>query len=148
MRSRYRHFRLSAAAAATCAAAALIPAGMAAASTPPPAASPPPPAAATPPPAASAVRIHTILGSGHVSPYAGQAVSGVPGIVTDVTYSGFYLQDPAPFGGTPFKQAIEVYTGQKPTVVAGDDVTVAGMVSEFYPGQADTPSALPVAEIG
>jgi hypothetical protein len=34
--------------------------------------------------------IHTILGPGHVSPYAGQAVSGVPGVVTDVTSSSFY----------------------------------------------------------
>jgi uncharacterized protein len=122
-------------AAAACAAAALVPAGMAAASTGAPSA------------AASTVRIHTILGPGHVSPYAGQAVSGVPGVVTDVTSSGFYLQDPDPVGGTPFKQAIEVYTGKKPMVVAGDDVTVSGTVSEFYPDESDTPSSLPVAEI-
>jgi len=31
--------------------------------------------------------------------------------------------------------------------VAGDSVTVAGTVSEFFPDQSDTPSALPVAEI-
>jgi uncharacterized protein len=31
--------------------------------------------------------------------------------------------------------------------VAGDDVTVAGTVSEFFPDQSDTPSALPVTEI-
>src|SRR6201996_2174953 len=115
-----------------CAAAVLFPAGVASASTAAP---------------ATTLSIHTILGPGHVSPYAGQTVSGVPGVVTDVTSSSFYLQDPSPVGGTPFKQAIEVYTGSKPTVVAGDDVTVTGTVSEFYPDQADTPSALPIAEI-
>ena len=82
-----------------------------------------------------------------MSPYAGQAVSGVPGIVTGVTTSQFYLQAPDPVGGTPFKQAITVYTGRRPAVVAGDSVTVAGTVSEYYPDQSDTPSALPVAEI-
>jgi hypothetical protein len=35
--------------------------------------------------------------------------------------------------GGPFKQAIEVYTGGKPTVVAGDDATVTGEVTEHYP---------------
>jgi uncharacterized protein len=72
---------------------------------------------------ASGLTIHQVLGGGHVSLYAGQTVSDVPGVVTDVTSSAFYLQDPQPAGG-PFKQAIEVYTGSKPTVAAGDDVTV------------------------
>jgi predicted extracellular nuclease len=104
--------------------------------------------AATQPAAAAPLTIHALLGPGHLSPYAGQAVSGIAGVVTDVISTGFYLQDTANVGGTPFKQAIEVYTGKKPTVAAGDDVTVSGTVSEFYPDQADTPSALPVAEIG
>jgi hypothetical protein len=91
--------------------------------------------------------IHALLGPGHLSPYAGQQVSDIAGVVTDVTSSEFYLQDPTNIGGTPFKQAIAVYTGKKPTVVAGDDVTVSGEVTEFYPDQSDTPSALPIAEI-
>jgi predicted extracellular nuclease len=103
-------------------------------------------AAAAAPAATSGLTIHQVLGGGHVSPYAGQTVSGVPGVVTDVTSSAFYLQDPQPAGG-PFKQAIEVYTGSKPTVAAGDDVTVTGEVTEFYPDESDTPSSLPIAEI-
>src|SRR6201996_3229796 len=122
----------SAALTVACAAAVLFPAGVASASTAAP---------------ATTLSIHTILGPGHVSPYAGQAVSAGPGVVTDVTSSGFYLQDRAMTGGTPFKQAIEVYTGSKPTVVAGDDVTVTGEVTEYYPDQSDTPSALPIAEL-
>jgi hypothetical protein len=81
-----------------------------------------------------------------VSPFAGQTVTAVPGEVTDVFSTGFYMQDPHPAGG-PFKQAIEVFTGSKPTVAAGDDVTVTGDVIEFFPGQSTTPSVLPVAEI-
>jgi predicted extracellular nuclease len=96
--------------------------------------------------ATSGLTIHQVLGGGHVSPYAGQTVSDVPGVVTDVTSSAFYLQDPNPVGG-PFKQAIEVYTGSKPTVVAGDDVTVTGEVTEYYPDESDTPSSLPIAEL-
>jgi hypothetical protein len=91
--------------------------------------------------------IHALLGPGHLSPYAGKAVSGIAGVVTDVISTGFYLQDTSNTGGTPFKQAIEVYTGSKPAVAAGDDVTVSGTVTEYYPDQSDTPSALPVAEI-
>ncbi len=103
--------------------------------------------AATRPAAAAPLTIHALLGPGHLSPYAGQAVSGIAGVVTDVISTGFYLQDTSNVGGTPFKQAIEVYTGKKPAVVAGDDVTVSGTVSEFYPDQSDTPSALPIAEL-
>lgn len=95
----------------------------------------------------SPLTINALLGPGHLSPYAGQQVSGVAGVVTNVTSTGFYFQDATNVGGTPFKQAITVYTGKKPTVVAGDDVTVSGEVTEYYPDQSDTPSALPVAEI-
>src|SRR5580692_13010620 len=97
--------RFAACAAALCAAFAVAPAAAAAATAPDP----------------GPLTIHALLGGGHVSPYAGQSVSGVAGVVTDVTSSAFYLQDPQPAGG-PFKQAIEVYTGSKPTVAAGDDV--------------------------
>jgi hypothetical protein len=104
-------------------------------------------ARATTPGSTGTLTIHALLGPGHLSPYAGQQVSGIAGVVTDVTSNEFYLQDPTNVGGTPFKQAIIVYTGKKPAVVAGDDVTVAGEVTEYYPDQSDTPSALPTAEI-
>jgi uncharacterized protein len=126
-----RYLRYLTVAAAACAAAGVLPAAAAVAATP----------------ATGGLTIHAVLGGGHLSPYAGQDVSGVPGIVTDVTSSGFYMQGAKWVGGTPFKQAIDVYTGSKPTVVAGDDVTVSGEVSEYYPDQSDTPSALPVAEL-
>jgi uncharacterized protein len=126
-----RHFRYLTIAAAVAVTGSFLPVAAAAAAPPPPGVS----------------NIHALLGGGHVSPYAGQAVSDVPGVVTNVTSSGFYLQDPSWVGGTPFKQAIDVYTGSKPTVVAGDDVTVSGTVTEYYPDESDTPSSLPVAEL-
>src|SRR5580704_10329803 len=128
MSRRFRNFAIAASASCVC---GLLTAGA---------------AAAAPAATGSGLTIHQVLGGGHVSPYAGQTVSGVPGVVTDVISSGFYLQDPSPVGG-PFKQAIEVYTGSKPTVVAGDDVAVTGEVTEYYPDESDTPSSLPIAEI-
>jgi uncharacterized protein len=129
-----RPARHIAAATVACGALSLMSAGVAA-------------AASTPAAAPSGLSIHAVLGSGHTSPYAGQTVTAVPGVVTDVTSSAFYLEDPTFVGGTPFKQAIEVFTSRKPTVAAGDDVTVTGLVDEFAPGVADTPSSLPIAEI-
>jgi uncharacterized protein len=126
-----RSLRYVALAALTCGACGLLPAGLAAAA----------------PSVTTVTSIHALLGGGHVSPFAGQAVSGVPGIVTEVTSDEFFIQAPEPVGRTPFKQAITVFTGKKPAVAAGDSVTVAGTVSEFFPDQSDTPSALPVAEI-
>jgi|SRR5579875_2168190 len=128
-----RHLRHLAVAATVSAGLGLIPAGAAVAGI-------------TSPPS-QALTIHDVLGGGHVSPYAGEDVSGIGGIVTDVISNGFYMQDPTHVGGTPFKQAIEVYTGSKPTVAAGDDVTVSGEVTEYYPGQSTTPSVLPIAEL-
>ena len=80
-----RPIRYLALAALTCGACGLLPAGLAAAA----------------PAASSVLRIHALLGGGHVSPFAGQAVSGVPGIVTEVTSDEFFLQDPDPVGRTP-----------------------------------------------
>lgn len=129
---RLPQLRRSAIVAASAAVAAVgVPAAFAAAAS-----------AATP-----ALTIHALLGPGHLSPYAGQPVSGIAGVVTSVSSSAFTLQDTANVGGTPFKQAITVFTGKKPAVAAGDDVTVSGTVSEFFPGQSGTPSAMPVAEI-
>jgi hypothetical protein len=88
--------RFAACAVGLCAAFAVAPATAAVAAAPGP----------------GPLTIHALLGGGHVSPYAGQSVAGVAGVVTDVTSSEFYLQDPTQIGGTPFKQAIAVFTGK------------------------------------
>ncbi len=80
------------------------------------------------------LRIHDVQGRSHRSPVAGQTVSAVPGIVTFVRNNGFYLQDPAPDADDATSEAMFVFTGSAPAVLAGDEVLVSGPVVEFRPG--------------
>ncbi|HEX6468434.1 MAG TPA: endonuclease/exonuclease/phosphatase family protein [Streptosporangiaceae bacterium] len=84
--------------------------------------------------AEAAVRIHDIQGAAHASPLAGQAVTGVPGVVTAVTSNGFWLQDPQPDGDPATSEGVFVFTRSRPAVAVGDAITVGGQVSEFRPG--------------
>lgn len=101
--------------------------------------------------AVTGLRIFDIQGAAHVSPQDGNAVAGVPGVVTTVTGNSFYLQDPVGDGDDATSDAVLVYTGGEPTrrdgapVAVGDVVEVAGTVTEFYPGSDDT--NLPTTEI-
>ncbi|HUI07727.1 MAG TPA: endonuclease/exonuclease/phosphatase family protein [Verrucomicrobiae bacterium] len=87
---------------------------------------------------ATPVRIHDIQGHSRISPLNGQTVSGVPGIVTGVrsqgSSKGFWLQDPQPDSDPSTSEGIFVYTESAPKVAVGDSVTVAGQVTEYYPG--------------
>lgn len=84
--------------------------------------------------AADAVRVHDIQGAAHTSPLAGQPVTDVPGIVTATSSNGFWLQDPQPDADPATSEGVFVFTRTRPTVAAGDAVTVTGQVSEFRPG--------------
>ncbi|BBC96749.1 endonuclease/exonuclease/phosphatase family protein [Streptomyces griseofuscus] len=92
----------------------------------------------TSPAHADAVRIHDIQGTTRLSPYAGQKVTDVPGIVTATrTYGsskGFWLQDTTPDDNPATSEGIFVYTSSAPKVAVGDSVTVTGTVSEYVPG--------------
>jgi uncharacterized protein len=79
-------------------------------------------------------RIADIQGSSHISPYAGQAVQDVPGIVTAVAANGFYLQDPQPDANPATSEGIFVFTSSAPTVQVGAAIKVSGTVTEFRPG--------------
>jgi predicted extracellular nuclease len=96
----------------------------------------------TSPAHADTVRIHDIQGTMRVSPYAGQKVTDVPGIVTGVrTYGssrGFWIQDPTPDDNPATSEGVFVFTGSTPKVAVGDSVTVSGTVSEYVPGGAST----------
>ncbi|KQX81873.1 endonuclease/exonuclease/phosphatase family protein [Streptomyces sp. Root1310] len=91
---------------------------------------------------AETVAIHYIQGTTRMSPYAGQAVTGVAGIVTGVrTYGssrGFWIQDPNPDADPATSEGVFVFTSSTPKVAVGDSVTVTGTVSEFVPGGAST----------
>jgi uncharacterized protein len=84
------------------------------------------------------VRIHDIQGAAHVSPYSGKTVSGVPGVVTAVSTTGFYLQDPAPDANPATSEGIFVSTGSAPGRTVGDSVTLSGTVSEVRPSGTAT----------
>ncbi|MFD6321998.1 endonuclease/exonuclease/phosphatase family protein [Streptomyces sp. NPDC058442] len=88
---------------------------------------------------AESVRIHDIQGDTRISPYAGQQVTDVTGIVTGIrTYGssrGFWIQDPNPDADPATSEGVFVFTGSTPQGVSvGDAVTVSGTVTEFVPG--------------
>ncbi|WP_030677184.1 endonuclease/exonuclease/phosphatase family protein [Streptomyces cellulosae] len=92
----------------------------------------------TSPAHADSVRIHDIQGTTRISPYAGQQVTDVTGIVTGVrTYGsskGFWMQDPNPDADPATSEGVFVFTSSTPKVASGDAVTVSGTVSEYVPG--------------
>ncbi|MEU4153987.1 endonuclease/exonuclease/phosphatase family protein [Streptomyces sp. NPDC026659] len=92
----------------------------------------------TSPAHADAVRIHDIQGTTRLSPYVGQKVADVPGIVTAVrdygSSKGFWLQDPTPDDNPATSEGVFVFTSSAPKAAVGDSVTVSGTVSEYVPG--------------
>lgn len=89
------------------------------------------PAPATP------ARIHEIQGAAHRSPLEGERVE-VRGVVTAVSFNGFWFQDPEPDQDPATSEGLFVFTGGAPRVAVGDAVRVVGTVAEFRPGGADT----------
>ncbi len=91
--------------------------------------------------AADDLRIHDIQGSSRLSPYDGQQVSGVPGVVAAVrgfgSARGFWFQAETPDGEPATSEGLFVFTGSvTPDVTVGDRVEVAGTVDEFAPSAA------------
>ncbi|KGR76006.1 endonuclease [Ureibacillus sinduriensis] len=85
-----------------------------------------------------ALQIHDIQGEGHTSPFVGQVVDGIQGVVT-YTYtigSGnyFHLQTPDELkdDNPNTSDAIIVYTGNKKPAAVGDLVNVTGTVDEYH----------------
>ncbi|KAF5997991.1 endonuclease/exonuclease/phosphatase family protein [Streptomyces mirabilis] len=96
----------------------------------------------TAPAHADTVHIHDIQGTTRTSPYAGQKVTDVAGIVTALrTYGssrGFWIQDPTPDNDPATSEGVFVFTSSTPKVAVGDSVTVTGTVSEYVPGGASS----------
>lgn len=80
--------------------------------------------------------IRAIQGSAHLSTLAGATVSNVRGVVTAKRNNGFWFQDPCPDTSDATSEAVFVFTSSAPTVNVGQEVAVAGTVSEFRPGGA------------
>ena len=86
-------------------------------------------------------RIHDIQGRAHLSPLANSTVGNVPGVVTAVSATGFFMQDPSPDSDDATSEGIFVFTSSAPSVSVGDAVAVTGPISEYRPGC--TPSCAP-----
>jgi predicted extracellular nuclease len=101
---------------------------------------PPTTSPSTPPVSGVEARIHDVQGDTRTSPLAGKAVTGVTGVVIGVrdygSSRGFWMQDPHPDANPRTSEGVFVYTGSSPAVAVGDSVSVAGTVSQFYPGGA------------
>ncbi len=78
--------------------------------------------------------IHHIQGTRHYSLLAGEVVTGVQGVVTAVSGSGFFLQDPHPDADEATSEGIFVYMAGTPAVTIGDLISVTGTVDEFTSG--------------
>ncbi|MFF4043231.1 endonuclease/exonuclease/phosphatase family protein [Streptomyces sp. NPDC001816] len=96
----------------------------------------------TSPAHADSVRIHDVQGTTRISPFAGQKVTDVPGIVTATraygSSKGFWIQDPTPDDNPATSEGVFVFTSSAPKVAVGDSVTVTGTVSEYVPGGASS----------
>jgi|GEM_PF-578265 len=80
------------------------------------------------------LEIFEIQGSGSTSPYAGQGIATTGNTVTAVGTDGFFMQTPDASADADHdtSNGIFVFTGGAPTVAVGDQVDVAGSVTEFF----------------
>lgn len=84
--------------------------------------------------------IREIQGAGHLSPFSGQEVERVFGIVTALRSNGFYLQDPLSDADPATSEGIFVFTGVAPSVAVGDALLARGRVQEYRPGGVNSPN--------
>ncbi|WP_280769641.1 DUF6359 domain-containing protein [Salipaludibacillus daqingensis] len=81
-------------------------------------------------PEAGELEIYDIQGASHTSPYEGQVVRGVPGIVTHTENNGFYFQSAESDGDVNTSEGMYVYSRSHEASV-GDEVLVDGKVVEY-----------------
>ena len=81
--------------------------------------------------------IAEIQGVGHLSPFEGEDVAGIEGVVAAVAGHGFWFQSTRPDRDPRTSEGLFVYTDDAPGVSVGDEVSVDGTVEEFRPGGAD-----------
>ncbi len=98
---------------------------------------------------AAAPTIQDLHGSTFLSPFNGQDVAGVTGVVTAVSTTGsdrgFWFQDPNPNPNLVASSGMFVFNGSKtPAVQVGDAVAVSGEVADFHP-DAPASSSLDLA---
>ena len=90
--------------------------------------------------------IHDIQGAAHRSPFEGQTVRAVQGVVTALRTQGFYLQETTPDSDEATSEGIFVHLGFRPSLLAGDLVSVTGEITEDRPFSL-SPGSLTVTQI-
>jgi uncharacterized protein len=95
--------------------------------------------------AAAGLTIQDIHGVSFLSPFNGQQVSGLTGVVTAVSTTGssrgFYFQQTDRNARKVGSTGLFVFTGSKtPAVAVGDVVQVTGTVEDYYPDAAPATS--------
>jgi predicted extracellular nuclease len=75
--------------------------------------------------------ISAIQGAGHASPYDGQDVTDVLGVITGTENRGFWMQSPNPDSDPHTSEGIYVFTYSDHSYSVGDLVSVDGKVKEF-----------------
>ncbi|PZP35817.1 MAG: hypothetical protein DI603_03360 [Roseateles depolymerans] len=85
--------------------------------------------------------IPAIQGSGATSPLVGTSVT-TSGVVTKLTSTGFYMQDPVGDNDPTTSDGIFVYTSTAPTVSVGQLVRLSATVTEFNTGAASNADTL------
>jgi uncharacterized protein len=83
------------------------------------------------------LEIHDIQGCSHVSPFEGQKVNGIIGVVTHKAANGFTMQSITPDDLFCSSEGIFVFTKNYPSVMVADLVSVNGQVEEFTIGNED-----------
>lgn len=104
----------------------------------------------------SALTISRINGNKYLSPYAGETVSNIQGLVTAKGPSGFYLRSTTPDDDDATSESIYVYGSTAVSKVSvGDIISLSGKVSEYrssasyvYLTELTSPSAISVVSRG
>lgn len=91
--------------------------------------------------------IAEIQGAGHVSPFDGEDVTDIEGVVTAVADHGFWFQSTRPDRDPRTSEGLFVYTGDAPESSVGDAVSVDGTVAEFRPGGDDGEANLTTTQL-
>lgn len=78
------------------------------------------------------VRIHHVQGDGAESPFDGEVITDLFGVVTSVQPKGFFMQDSLPDANDATSEGIYVFTNSAPTAEVGEAVTVTGTVDEYF----------------
>ncbi|CAK7222593.1 hypothetical protein SCUCBS95973_004894 [Sporothrix curviconia] len=84
--------------------------------------------------AVSAQSINAINGNKFLSPYNGQSVSGVVGVVSAKASTGLYLRSPKLSCDARIGNGLYVYSstlGQNSSIAVGDTLTLGGTISEY-----------------